>query len=185
MPIVAYTSEDVRHGTAMFHRCMQSGFNDVVVRRRGGPAAGRMHAWRQPWVHCLLCAGQVAGLPQLRSQRPNTPSCPLQPKPVNRRHAVELLSRWLPGLKPGSPRGSDASSDDEVRCSCSTAGCSKCTQAGNGTAASTTSAQQGISSGSGSGASAQAGGDDAGSTAGGAGGSSASSVRRWPPGWQG
>lgn len=28
---MAYTSEDVRHGSPMFNKCMRSGFNDVVV----------------------------------------------------------------------------------------------------------------------------------------------------------
>lgn len=31
VPIVAFTSEDVAHGSPLWHECMQSGFNDVVV----------------------------------------------------------------------------------------------------------------------------------------------------------
>ncbi len=31
MPIVAYTSEDVHHGSPLFDKCMASGFNGVVV----------------------------------------------------------------------------------------------------------------------------------------------------------
>lgn len=36
VPIVAFTSEDVAHGSPLWLECMQSGFNDVVVSGGGG-----------------------------------------------------------------------------------------------------------------------------------------------------
>lgn len=36
VPLVAYTSEDVRRGSPTWLQCMHAGFNDVVVRHDGG-----------------------------------------------------------------------------------------------------------------------------------------------------
>jgi CheY-like chemotaxis protein len=49
VPLVAYTSEDVRRGSPTWLQCMHAGFNDVVVRHDGG---------ERVWVQGCGCGGR-------------------------------------------------------------------------------------------------------------------------------
>ncbi|KAI7839137.1 hypothetical protein COHA_007140 [Chlorella ohadii] len=159
VPIVAYTSEDVQHGSPLFDKCMASGFNGVV------------------------------------------------PKPMNRRDATQLLSRWLPSVS-GQPassgsRHSAGSSDEEAQCSCSQPGCGPCRVASATSTGAVASGMQGVvdsrstgfcrtpdgggssSSAAGCSSASLSGSAEAGGSSDGAGGgrSNATSERRWLPCW--
>lgn len=60
---MAYTSEDVRHGSPIFDKCMRSGFNDVVVScglQPGRCLCSMRHAeagWGTAQRACCRCSG--------------------------------------------------------------------------------------------------------------------------------
>lgn len=104
VPIVAYTSEDVRRGSPTWLQCMHAGFNDVVVRLPHATAA------RQRWCRCVQ---------SLRDSHSEI-------------HA--LAPNLAPSSAPSAPVFSPSPWTSSMRCSCSAAGCQTCAAASEATA---------------------------------------------------
>lgn len=61
VPIVAFTSEDVRHGSPTWHQCMRSGFNDIVVSAAVQRSAfATQRGWYSGDAHTAQHLGRLA-----------------------------------------------------------------------------------------------------------------------------